>query len=257
MKIALLGKNLTHSYSAIFHNSFFKDNNINANYEIININNDKELKEILLNKEYIGFNVTIPYKEKVIEFLDELYGIAKNIKSVNTILRKENKLIGFNTDYNGFIESMKLYNIDPLNKETFILGTGGASKACYQALLDLGSNPFLVSREKKEYGKIISYNELLNNFDSYYLIVNATPLGMFPNVENNPLSNIDFNYKNINYAFDLIYNPSITNFMKLGKESFNGLYMLCVQAICSLNIWFNLNIEDYLSYYDKFKDVIR
>jgi len=231
---ALLGEKLSHSYSPIIHKKIFEEYNINANYTLLECSKD-ELKDIINSLrigKYDGFNVTIPYKIEVMKYLDEISAEALAIGSVNTIAYKNGKIIGYNTDYYGFYNELEYYNIPIKNKNCFILGTGGASLALYKALVDLGGNVKYVSRNKKE-GNIITYNDLENeNID---LLVNATPVGMYPNVG---LSPVDSSVaKRSKYVVDIIFNPKRTKLLIDSNSNFNGLLMLVGQAVKAEEIW--------------------
>jgi shikimate dehydrogenase len=182
-----------------------------------------------------GLNVTIPYKEKIITYLDEVDKAARIIGAVNTIAKKDNKLIGYNTDYIGFIESFK----NNLNfKNALILGTGGASKAIQYALNIKNINFDIASRKNNK--KYISYDLINEKIKDYDLIINTTPLGTFPDVSKKP--KINYNLINENhFCYDLIYNPEKTSFLKecekKGARIMNGLEMLKSQAEESWIIW--------------------
>ena len=138
MKFGLIGEKLSHSYSKVIHEEVFKENNINASYDLIETKEEglKDLIEKLRKGEYLGFNVTIPYKEKIMQYLDQIDEDADQIKAVNTIYIKDGIVHGTNTDYLGFIESIHHHSINLKSKKCMVLGTGGASKAiCYS--LDL------------------------------------------------------------------------------------------------------------------------
>ena len=235
-KYALIGEKLSHSHSPLLHGEIFKDLNVLATYEKLEIGID-ELEETinLLRKGiYSGFNVTIPYKKEVIKYLDELSDEAKIIGAVNTIAYKNGKLIGYNTDYYGFKEEVIFNNIDVKEKECYILGTGGASLALNQALIDLGAKCFYVSRNKKN-DNIISYDELKNK--KPYLLVNSTPVGMYPNVDDCPVDKDIIN--NSKYVIDIIFNPKQTKLLEYANSNMNGLFMLVGQAIKAEEIWQN------------------
>ena len=142
----LLGKKLNHSHSPFVHNSLCRG----IDYSLIEIEEDK-LENFLIKKELLCINVTFPYKEKVIDYLDELNWTSKTIGSVNLIINKNNKLIGYNTDYYGFKESLKKYNFNVTNKKCLILGTGGTAKTIRKVLIDCGAREiYLVSRSNKK-----------------------------------------------------------------------------------------------------------
>ncbi|HKJ06069.1 MAG TPA: shikimate dehydrogenase [Flavobacteriaceae bacterium] len=190
-------------------------------------------------EEFGGFSVTIPYKESIMRYLDELSPEAKEIGAVNCIkINSQNKLVGHNTDYYGFTNA-----ITPLlkknHKKAMILGTGGASKAIKYALKNMGITFTQVSR--KTDNQYLNYNQLTEEIlKEYTIIINCTPLGVHPNTEQLP--DIPYQYITENHLmFDLIYNPSTTKFLKEGKKQGatikNGLEMLQLQAEKSWEIW--------------------
>ncbi|MBQ3252950.1 MAG: shikimate dehydrogenase [Acholeplasmatales bacterium] len=245
-RYALLGAKLSHSFSPLIHNEIFKDMNIDASYHLIECESF-ELNEIiskLKSGEYSGYNVTIPYKKEVMKYLDEISKEALEIGSVNTIALINGKTVGFNTDYYGFYNELLHFNVEVNNKECYVLGTGGASLAINKALKDLGGNVYNVSRNPKN-GEI-SYDDLKDkNID---VIVNTTPVGMYPNVLNSPLPK-DIVIK-ANYVLDIIFNPRVTKLLEYANSNMDGLYMLLGQAIKAEEIWqnkiYNSKIEELL-----------
>jgi shikimate dehydrogenase len=234
MKVfGLLGEHLGHSYSPIIQKKLFELKDLDYDYKLIEIPSNKieECLTDLRNGIYAGFNVTIPYKKEVMKYLDEISDEAKVIGAVNTIKCENGKLIGYNTDYYGFKDELKYYNVDVENRVCYVLGTGGASLAVKKVLKDLDANIVSVSRTKTR--DTITYDEL--NVNSNDVIVNTTPVGMYPNIDNSPLDkNIAQNaYKIV----DIIFNPSITKLMSYNKNSYNGLLMLIGQAAKAQDIW--------------------
>jgi shikimate dehydrogenase len=243
-KYGLIGFPLGHSFSRNYFNQKFEAEKIDAQYLNFEIPTIKDFKQVLKdNPELNGLNVTIPYKEQIIPYLDELDDDAKKIGAVNVIkftkgLFGKTKLKGYNSDIIGFKQS-----IEPLLNEThhkaLILGTGGASKAVFQGLKQLGIGATLVSRKAKEY--CITYEEITPKImGQYTVIVNTTPLGMFPNI--NACPNIPYELLTPQHLlYDLLYNPDETLFMKKGKEQGavvkNGLEMLLLQAFAAWEIW--------------------
>lgn len=243
-KYGLLGYPLGHSFSKTYFNQKFEAEKIDAEYLNFEIPAIKEIKNVLReNPELQGLNVTIPYKEQVIPYLDDLDEDARLIGAVNVIkftkgLFGRTKLKGFNSDIIGFKQS-----IEPLlnesHRKALILGTGGAAKAVFQGLKQLGVGSTLVSRTPKEF--CITYEEITaKTMEQYTVIVNTTPLGMFPNVEACP--NIPYDWLTPDHLlYDLLYNPDETLFMKKGKEKGcvvkNGLEMLLLQAFAAWEIW--------------------
>ncbi len=243
-KYGLIGYPLGHSFSKSYFNQKFEAEKIGATYVNFEISNIKYLKNVLKeNPDLNGLNVTIPYKEQVIPYLDEIDEDAHLIGAVNVIkftkgLFGKTKLKGYNSDIIGFKRS-----IDPLlnktHRKALILGTGGASKAVLQGLKQLGVGATLVSRKPKEF--CITYEEITPQImQQYTVIVNTTPLGMFPNVDACP--NIPYDLLTPDHLlYDLLYNPDETLFMKKGKEHGatvkNGLEMLLLQAFAAWEIW--------------------
>ena len=231
----LIGRNISYSFSRNYFNNKFKNENI-LNFQYINfdIDNLAELNNIF-NINNLGFNVTIPYKECIIQYLDSLDFHADKIGAVNTIKIENEKKIGFNTDWIGFKKSLQPL-LKPHHTKALILGTGGASKAVIYALEQLQIESLIVSRNGKK-----SYEDLSKEIiQNHTIIINCTPVGTFPNVNSSP--NIPYNYITENHlAYDLIYNPAETLFLKTCKEKGavikNGLEMLEIQAEESWKIW--------------------
>ncbi|MGL5703934.1 MAG: shikimate dehydrogenase family protein [Tannerellaceae bacterium] len=243
-KYGLIGYPLKHSFSRNYFNTKFESEKIKAEYLNFEISSINELKDVLKNNPDLnGLNVTIPYKEQVLPFLDGLSDNAKRIGAVNVIQFQKGwfgkpKLIGHNTDIIGFRESIKPL-LKPAQKKALILGTGGASKAVYHGLADLGIEATYVSRTPQE--GMLTYNDLTKAvMEEYPIIVNSTPVGMFPKVEQCP--DIPYQYIGADHLlYDLLYNPDETLFMKKGKANGavvkNGLEMLLLQAFAAWNIW--------------------
>lgn len=237
-KFGLIGKHIDYSFSRSFFSEKFQQEKINASYENCHLENIEEFRNLLVNKKWSGFNVTIPYKVEIIPFLDELSSEAEEIGAVNTIEIRDNKLIGHNTDYIGFLKSIE-DSLENHHKKALVLGTGGASKAILFALKKKGIDFSCVSRDKKlgdmDYSSIDE--EVLLK---HQLIINCTPLGTFPKVDECP----KIPYNNINeshFLYDLIYNPPLTRFLELGKlggaKIMNGQQMLIEQALAAWSIW--------------------
>ncbi|VEU80350.1 shikimate dehydrogenase family protein [Haploplasma axanthum] len=228
----LLGNNISYSKSSELHRVIAKYFGFEVNYELIDIK-EESLEKYLKNKFYQGFNVTKPYKETIIKYLDELSLISKKTGAVNTIYYKNNKLYGDNTDYYGFKYLISYYNIDIKNKRIAILGTGGAAKVIHYYLKKYTSDVYYISRTRKD-NLTISYAEFPKyDFD---IIINATPIGTFPNINESPISS---EYVNNKIIIDLTYNPRETKLMSYTKDSYNGLIMLIVQALYASKKWGN------------------
>lgn len=239
----LIGYPLTHSFSKVFFNEKFEAENIPAEYRNFEIADISQFREIILNYPALrGLNVTLPYKKAVIPFLDELDETARAVGAVNVIrfIREKGKLIlkGYNSDVTGFSESITPLLNDE-RKHALILGTGGASKAVEYALRKLGVTSEFVSRTPS--GGQLGYGDLnAEVMARYKVIVNTTPLGMYPRVDACP----DIPYELLtpsHLLYDLLYNPDETVFMKKGRRYGatvkNGLEMLLLQAFVAWDIW--------------------
>ncbi len=239
-KYALLGEHLTHSYSKILHTIIFEEKNIDATYELLELKKEdlKSTINKLKTKEYMGFNVTIPYKIEVMQYLDYITPEAKAIGSVNTIAYTDGLIVGYNTDYYGFLDTLMINNIEVSNKDCYILGTGGASLAVKKVLADLGANIFMVSRNKTI--DTLSYEDL-EYIEKIDLIVNTTPVGMFPNVDASPINDNIIDKTDV--IIDIIFNPLVTKLISKGKVAYNGLMMLVGQAIKAEEIWHDKNLD--------------
>jgi shikimate dehydrogenase len=240
-QFGLVGKNIDYSFSkGYFDEKFQKLNLLDFSYENLDFESIEEFpKYIKQNPTISGLNVTIPYKETIIPYLDKLSKRAAEIRAVNTIkITKSGKLKGFNTDYLGFKKALEPL-LDLHHKKALILGTGGASKAVAYALKKLKIPYLYVSRTESV--EAIGYNQINENtFKEFQIIINCSPVGTSPNINSCPGIPYEFFSKN-HIAFDLIYNPAETLFLKKAKEQGaiikNGLEMLTLQAEKSWNIW--------------------
>jgi shikimate dehydrogenase len=240
-RFGLLGRNISYSFSkGYFTDKFSNENFEGCSYENFDVPEITAFPEIIKNtRDLKGLNVTIPYKETVIPYLDKLSKKAVEIGAVNTIkITKKGKLKGYNTDYYGFMKSLKPL-LELHHKKALILGTGGASKGVAYALKELGILYTFVSREAKEAS--IDYTRInATTFDNYQIIINATPLGTSPNTDSFPLIPYEF-FTDKHIAYDLIYNPAETQFLKKaaakGAQTKNGQDMLIFQAEKSWKIW--------------------
>jgi shikimate dehydrogenase len=239
-KYGLIGKELGHSFSKTFFTYKFERENRKDSYHNFELEDIGQFRKLIMKTDGLkGLNVTIPYKEEIIPYLDKLDKEAKKIGAVNTVkFRKDGKLIGYNTDHYGFAKA--LANYFPIKEKTaLILGTGGASKAVQYVLETMGFEFELVSRKKSM--DTISYDSLNKEMISkHLLIVNCTPLGTIPHLDQCP--KIPYQHLTENHVlFDLIYNPRETEFMKRGfvkgARVSNGLKMLEYQAKKSWKIW--------------------
>lgn len=246
-KYGLIGYPLRHSFSIGYFNEKFHAEGIDAEYMNFEIPTIKDFKGVIAeNPNLRGLNVTIPYKEQIIPYLDELDKDTAAIGAVNVIkiVYKKGKvrLIGYNSDIIGFTQSIEPL-LQPHHKKALILGTGGAAKAIFHGLKNLGVEATYVSRTKDK--NVLTYDELTPEvMKEHTVIVNCTPVGMYPKVDFCP----DIPYElltNDHLLYDLLYNPNITLFMKKGEEQGavvkNGLEMLLLQAFAAWDIW-----NDYL-----------
>ena len=256
-KYLVIGNPIEHSLSPKLHNYWIKQNNIDAVYDKkqLNENNIEAMIGEIKNGKISGINVTVPFKKSVIPFLDQLTLIAKEAQSVNTIFKKDNKIVGDNTDIGGFEHGLKHINYDVQNKKVFILGAGGVVPSIILALKKLGVFKISLSNRTKEKAvelkKIYKDLEVINwgeciDFD---MIINATSLGL----KNDDRIELDFGkIKSDKLFYDVIYNPSKTNFLlkgeELGNKIENGKMMFIYQAQLSFKIWHNIlpKVDDKL-----------
>jgi len=233
----LIGKSLAHTFSPSFFKKYFQENGIDADYRTFELETLVNCREVLENLD--GCNVTIPYKEAIIPFLDELSPEATAIGAVNVIQNLNGKLIGRNSDAFGFHNSIKPF-LTNRHERAIIFGTGGASKAVAYVLKGIGVDVIFISRNPTAENQF-HYDEVNENMvRACKLIVNTTPIGMFPNDS----ETIDLPYEALtteHLLVDLIYNPEKTNFLaegeKHGAAILNGVSMLREQALKSYEIW--------------------
>ena len=226
MKYGLIGKPLGHSFSREIH-ALIAD----YDYRLFEIDED-ELPRFFQERDFSGINVTIPYKQAVIPFLDEISDEAKKIGAVNTIVKKEGKLFGFNTDFFGMRALIKSAGLDLENKTVLILGTGGTSKTAVEVSKSLGATE-IVKVSRKKSSDTVTYDEAYEKFSDADVIINTTPVGMFPNADKTPVDVKKF--KKLQGVIDAVYNPLRTNFVldaeSIGAKGRGGLYMLVAQAV--------------------------
>ncbi len=247
----LFGEKLSHSFSPNIFNILFKKYDLNGTYSTYEINKDnfknavKSIKTLGIN----GVNVTIPYKIDVIEQLDEVDESVEKIGACNCIKIYDGKSKGYNTDYYGVLDALNFNDIDVKNKDCVVLGSGGASKSVVSLLKDLNAKSITVVKRNSNIEKIddvnfIDYNQL-EKIEKAYLLVNTTPVGMYPNVDESPVSK-DIISK-FEVCFDAVYNPLETKFLAYANEleikTINGLYMLVGQAINAFTIFNGIEIS--------------
>ena len=236
---ALIGKSLGHSFSKAFFEDYFAINQVDAHYSNLELASIDEIQPILSAKSYTGFNVTIPYKESIIPYLDELDQTAKAIGAVNVVALRNGEWIGFNSDAFGFHQSIKPF-LTNRHEKALILGTGGASKAVAYVFQSIGIDVIFCSRNPLKENEF-SY-DLLNShmINACKVIVNTTPIGTFPDIT----SFIPLPFEALtsdHLVIDLIYNPEQTALLQKSKEAgaatLNGLSMLREQAMKAWEIW--------------------
>lgn len=258
--LCIIGNPLTHSLSPIMHNTVFKVMKINAKYLAFEVK-EQELEETvnrLIAEHFIGFNVTIPYKEKIINYIDNLDNTAQMVGAVNTVKVAKDRLIGYNTDVFGVIKTFEIQKIDIADRKVLLFGAGGAAKSVIVAFNRLGVNQILIvnrsqsrainlirQMEKKvklklEFVKETNLNEIAGEAD---IIVNATPVGMYPQEQDMIIQKQLIKKKHV--VFDLVYNPIKTNLLKVAEKrgaiALSGIDMLVYQGAEALKIWLDID----------------
>lgn len=244
-RYGLIGEKLGHSYSKIIHTRLaelmqFPD----YTYELIPLSKD-EFHEFMKKREFSGINVTIPYKQTVLSYLDEISEEAKAIGAVNAIVSQNGKLCGYNTDYSGFLYSLRKNNITVTGKKVLILGNGGAAKAVYAALASLKPSELITVKYKEEPGTV-TYAQAAELHADASLIVNTSPVGMYPNVDDCPMDITP--YSGLSAVVDIIFNPAQTKLLAQAAErditTVNGMDMLVAQAVYAAEIFTGTKIPE-------------
>ncbi|NGP86957.1 shikimate dehydrogenase [Fodinibius halophilus] len=248
----LFGHPIEHSWSPLMHNLAFDHYDIGAQYYTVDLLNSElnSLASYLNNDFFKGANITVPYKQVIIDYLDYIDRSAKHIGAVNTIVREGYQLVGYNTDYAGFVAPLKDYGWELEGGRAIVFGTGGASRAIVAGLVDIGIEEiFLVSRNparntsfpEHEQVEVVSYHQWTSLAEEAALIVNATPLGMHPNVDQSPVRETEKTVLSDCICYDIVYNPLQTTFLKqansVGAKTINGLEMLIQQGSRSFELW--------------------
>ena len=238
MEYGLIGEHLSHSFSKLIHEEIES-----YKYDLVELK-PHELEPFLMERNFKAINVTIPYKQDVIPYLDEIDEAAKDIGAVNIIVNRNGKLYGYNSDVDGFIYLLDKANIDVKNKNVLVLGTGGAYKAIRYALNKLGAKSILVASRTKS-PRYVSYSDI-DKHQEIEVVVNATPVGMYPHNEFG--FDIFDSLKNLEGYVDIVYNPintkSVVEASLKGIKAIGGLYMLIYQAIRSIEIFLDKKIDD-------------
>lgn len=260
----VIGDPIQHSLSPIIHNNFFNKRHMDSIYISLlatkdNLRNDLQF----LRNNFKGFNVTIPHKETIIPFLDEVDSLALEYGAVNTVKVINGKLIGYNTDGHGFLKSMDSINVSLKDKKVLLLGSGGGGRMAAFEIVKSAGNLTIAARNinkakglKKDilrsYNSVIDIMQIEEIQSSFDIIVNSTPIGMYPNIDNCPIN--EKVLKGAELVYDMIYNPYKTKLLCLGEKSgaktINGLPMLVYQGLKSMEIWTgersNLKEENYI-----------
>ena len=239
MRYGLIGEKLGHSYSKLIHEQL-----ADYTYDLIPLSKD-EFTVFMEQKDFTAINVTIPYKQAVIPYLDELSDSARTIGAVNAIVNRNGRLCGYNTDYSGFLYTLHQNNITVTGQKVLVLGNGGAAKAVVAALASLSPRELITVKYKEEPG-VITYEQAALLHQDADLVVNTSPVGMFPNVDVSPMDLTP--YPQLKAVVDIIYNPSVTKLMAQAKErgipAVNGLEMLVAQAKYAVELFLDQTIPD-------------
>ena len=247
-KFLVIGNPIEHSLSPKLHNHWIEKNNLKALYEKRKLNEEdiKNIIQEMRNSKITGINVTVPFKKLIIPFVDELTDEAKQVQSVNTIYKKEDKIIGENTDSRGFQKAIKMSNYSVKGKKIFILGAGGVVSSLIYSLTNMGATSISLSNrtiEKTKYLKKMFPNIKIIQWGKetdFDMILNATSLGL-----ENEIIAMNYQKHKSKFFYDIIYNPPKTNFLKEGEKFKNkienGKLMFIFQAQLAFKIWHGIN----------------
>ncbi|MBE5950032.1 MAG: shikimate dehydrogenase [Lachnospiraceae bacterium] len=238
-RYGLIGEKLGHSYSKLIHEKL-----ADYTYDLIPLSKE-DFTVFMENREFEAINVTIPYKQAVLPYLDELSDSAKAIGAVNAIINKNGKLYGYNTDYLGFLYTLRQNNIKVSGQKVLIIGNGGAAKAVTAALRSLSPAELITVKYKEEPGTV-TYEQAARFHSDASLIVNTSPIGMYPNADAAPMDLSP--YIHLEAVVDLIYNPSMTKLLaqaeSMGIKAVNGMGMLVAQAKYAVELFLDTEISD-------------
>lgn len=244
-KFGLLGKKLSHSLSPLLHSIFFEEMGIEAEYKLYEVAEHEidNFKNYMFENSIEGVNITVPYKKAFLDKLDFISDEAKEIGAINLLYIKENKFYGDNTDYYGFKQTLLTNQIEPSGKKIAIIGRGGASASVYKVLKDMGAEDIAFYFRKDKLSKIEFPEDISGD-----IIINTTPVGMYPNIEDNIVD--EQILKKFKIAIDLIYNPLETKFLKIARENnlktINGMEMLIGQALKTDEILYDIVLSNQL-----------
>lgn len=238
-KYGLLGERLSHSYSKQIHEAM-----ADYTYDLIPLSRE-ELTKFMTAKDFAAVNVTVPYKKEVIPYLDSLDERAKNIGAVNTVINKDGKLYGYNTDYDGFFYTLKKHNIDVAGKKVLVLGNGGAAQAVTAVLRALSAKEIVIVEVIPSEGTC-TYEEAYRLHSDATVLVNTSPVGMYPKVDAAPTSLEPF--PKLTAVVDVIYNPEVTKLLAEAKSrgliAVNGLEMLVAQAFYAVQHFLDTKLDE-------------
>ncbi len=235
----LLGEHLSHSYSKQIHEAL-----ADYTYDLIELTKE-EVKEFMTAKNFSAVNVTIPYKTEVIPYLDVLDERAKKIGAVNTVVNRNGQLTGYNTDYYGFLYTLQKNNIKITGEKVLVLGNGGAAKAVLAVLSDLSAKEIVIVKRISGEG-VCSYEQAYTLHSDAAVLINTSPVGMYPKVEDTPTPLTPF--PNLTAVVDLIYNPEVTKLLAEAKDrgliAVNGLEMLVAQAFYAVQYFLDTKLPE-------------
>ena len=238
-RYGLIGEKLGHSYSKVIHEKLAE-----YTYDLIPLSKE-EFEDFMEKRDFCAINVTIPYKQAVLPYLDELSDSAKEIGAVNAIIHRGGKLYGHNTDYLGFLYTLKKNQIAVTNQKVLVIGNGGAAKAVVAALLSLSPKELITVKYKEE-PRTVTYEQAALLHSDATLIVNTSPVGMYPNVDASPMDLTP--YTNLKAVVDIIYNPTTTKLLAqaetLGAKAVNGMEMLVAQAKYAVELFLDTKIPE-------------
>ena len=244
-KFGLLGKKLSHSLPPLLHSIYLEEMGIEAEYKLYEVAEHEidNFKNYMFENSIEGVNITVPYKKAFLDKLDFISDEAKEIGAINLLYIKENKFYGDNTDYYGFKQTLLTNQIEPSGKKMAIIGRGGASASVYKVLKDMGAEDIAFYFRKDKLSKIEFPEDMTGD-----IIINTTPVGMYPNIEDNIVD--EQILKKFNIAIDLIYNPLETKFLEIarknGLKTVNGMEMLIGQALKTDEILYDLVLSNQL-----------
>ncbi|MGN0165598.1 MAG: shikimate dehydrogenase family protein [Lachnospiraceae bacterium] len=244
-RYGLIGGKLGHSYSKIIHEKI-----ADYSYDLIPLT-PEEFTDFMERKDFAAINVTIPYKKSVIPYLYSIDGVATKIGAVNTIVNKEGKLYGYNTDYYGFLYTLKKNNIEITGKKVLVLGNGGAAQAVIAAVNSLSPASLYIVKYKVEEGTI-TYEEAAEKHSDADVIINTSAKGMYPNVDETPMDTSIYKdlspYTKLSAVVDIIYNPAVTKLLSFAEakniKAVNGLEMLVAQAVYACEYFLDTKLDE-------------